>query len=145
MTQRKVPDRLRMEAYLKLGLSNRGIAEQYEKDTGIRVSPNAITMALQRYGLKSNNPRERYDDLLPWQLRPEHAMHTEARLLRLEARRRRGKSLSDTELKWLTNWLGYLRDANAVVTYNPDSEQGFFLVPRKDSDTDVIRRPEVAA
>lgn len=142
MSKRIVPDRLRMEAYLNLGLNNSEIARQYEKDTGIRVTPQAISMAITRYGLKTNNPRSRYEDLIPWQLRPEHRMHTEARLLRMEARRRLGKSLSAADLTWLNNWMKLLRDSNAVVTYDPDREEGFYWVERKPTDRDIIRMPE---
>lgn len=143
--KRIVPDKTKMEAYLNAGLTQAQIVEQYEKDTGIRVSRAAIGMAINRYGLSSNNPRQRYEDLLPWTLRPQHAMHTEARLLRLEGRRRRGLSLTEAELTWLNNWLQLMRDKNAVVTYNPDTEDGFYWVEREETDDDLIRRPKQPA
>ena len=139
--KRIVPDKTQMEAYLRAGLSQAQIARQYEEDTGIRVSRAAIGMAINRYGLSSNKPSFRYEDLLPWHLKPEHTMHTEARLLRLEARRRRGLPLSETDLKWLDSWLKEMREQNAVVTYNPDTEDGFFWVERTAEDNDIIRRP----
>ena len=141
--KRIVPDKTRMEAYLNRGLTQAQIAEQYEKDTGIRVSRAAIGMAIGRYGLESNKPRPRYEDMIPWKLNPEHLMATEARLLRFEARRRRGLDLSKKNLDYLNNWLDLLAEKNAVVDYDPDA--GFRWVERRPGEVDIIRRPEDAA
>lgn len=136
-----VPDKTQMRSYLKAGLSQQQIAEQYEKDTGIRVSRSAIAMAISRYGLSSVRPRDRYMDMIPWQLKPEHQDHPDARLLRFEARRRRGLDLNDRELTWLTNWLDRIEHENAVIIYRPETTEGFWWLSRTEDDTDIIRRP----
>lgn len=98
-------------------------------------------MAISRYGLKSSRPRDRYMDMLPWRLAPEHQDHPDARLLRFEARRRRGLDLNDRELTWLSGWLKKLDDEQAVIVYRPETTEGFWWVERTDDDDDLIRRP----
>ena len=144
MARTLVPDRNRMEGYLTRGLTNPQIVEQYEKDTGIRVTRQAISMALQRYGMTPTIPRQNYRDLLPWTVRPEHKMQSDARLLRMEMRRRLGKPLTQRDLTWLTNWKTSLNEEGAVVNYTP--ELGFHWIERREGvDTDLIRKPEPAA
>ena len=137
--KRIVPNKTQMEGYLSRGLTQQQIADQYEEDTGIRVTRSAIGMAIERYGLSSNKARERYDDLLPWRVSREHSMDTEARLLRWEARRRRGLEVPPDKLGWLDNWLKELRQKNAVVDYRP--ELGFVWVERTEDDEDIVRQP----
>lgn len=137
------PDKTQMEAYLSRGLTQQQIADQYEEDTGIRVTRSTIGMAIARYGLASNQKRERYDDLLPWRVSKDHAMDTEARLLRWEARRRRELPVPPDKVGWLDNWLKELDEKNAVVDYRP--ELGFVWVERTEDDTDIVRRPRLTS
>lgn len=139
--QQIVPDKTQMRRYLDKGLSQAGIVEQYEEDTGIRVSRSAIAMAIGRYGLKSSRPRPRYMDTLPWKVEPEHRDHNDARMLRLEGRRRSGGSLTGKELRILEAWLDLLKERGAVIEYEPRTKKGFFWVPRTDADDDIVRRP----
>jgi hypothetical protein len=138
-----VPDKRKMEAYLKLGLSQQGIADQYEEDTGIKVSRSAIAMAIERYGLQSAQPRARYMDMVPWRLAPEHRMHTDARMLRLEGRRRRGAPLKEGELRRLDQWLTLLRERDCVIHYDGRTARGFWWCPRTEEDSDIVRRAKV--
>lgn len=140
-----VPNKTQMRRYLEQGLSQAGIVEQYERDTGIRVSRSAIAMAIGRYELKSSRPRPRYMETVPWKVEPVHRDHNDARMLRLEGRRRSGGSLSAKELRILEGWLDLLRERNAVITYEPKSKKGFFWVPREEHDDDIVRRPDEAA
>ena len=140
-----VPDPTQMRRYLEQGLSQAGIVDKYEEDTGIRVSRSAIAMAIGRYGLKSSRPRPRYTDTVPWHVLPEHRNHNDARMLRLEGRRREGLPLSEKELRWLEQFIDLLRERNAVIDYNPKTKKGFWWVPREEGDDDIVRRPEEAA
>lgn len=137
-----VPDKTKLKSYLNKGMTQKQIVEQWEADSGIRVSRSAIAMAINRYGLESAKPRARYEDMLPWRVIEEHRMATEARLLRMEARRRRGLPLDQEQLTWLTHWREELDKANAVVTYDPNTVEGFFWVHREPTDDDIIRRPK---
>lgn len=137
----KVPNKQQLEKYLKMGLTQQQIADRWERDSGVRVTRSAIANAIQRNGLKSNRPRDRYMNMIPWTLAPEHRNHADARLLRFEARRRQGKPLNDREMTWLQSWLEELQDKNAVIMYDPRWPEGFAWVPREDTDDDIIRRP----
>lgn len=136
MNAKLVPDRLELKRLLDKGLTQREIAEMYG------VSRSAIGMAKMTYGLEAGKKRERYMDMIPWKVRPEHRMHWDARMLRLEARRRAGQDLTDGQLRWLQGWRDDLEAANAVVMYNPRSEAGFHWVTKRDTDDDILRRPD---
>lgn len=136
------PDKTQMRRYLDAGLNSTQIAEQYEQDTGIKVSPSTIRMAISRFGLKSARPLDRYTNMIPWELNPEHRMHADARLLRLEGRRRQGKDISDRDLTWLSGWLTKLDEEQAVIVYRPETPEGFWWVKRTDEDDDIVRRPK---
>jgi hypothetical protein len=123
-----------MRAYLDQGLTHAEIAEAWLKDSGVEIKRSTISMAIARYGLKDHSPRAhmRHSDLIPWKLESEHVYRPEARLLRLEGRRRAGNELAPAEERWLENWKKELREAGAVVHYEPDTEDGFFWVSRSD-------------
>lgn len=140
-----VPNKTALRAYLSQGLTQQQIVEAWKRDSGVTVSRSSIAMAIERYGLKSSHPRARYDDLLPWRVSLEHANAMEARLLRLESRRRAGQRITHAEERWLDGWLAELKEADAVIHYDPDTEQGFFWIPRADAapGSDLINRPKV--
>ena len=79
--------------------------------------------------------------MLPWVVGPEHRMAWDARMLRLEGRRRKGGRLSEEELRWLTQWKDQLTERNAVIDYVPGSCEGFVWTERLDTDDDIVRRP----
>ena len=137
----KAPGKTELRRYIEKGLTQAQIAEAWEKDTGVRVGRSTIAMAIERYGLHSAHPRPRYEDMLPWVVTAEHRMAWDARMLRLEGRRRQGKKLTEDELRWLTQWREQLDTQNAVIMYHPGTADGFFWVEREDGDDDVIRRP----
>lgn len=131
---RRVPDADQLRAYLDKGLTHAEIADAWLKDSGVRVSRSTVSMAVARYNLKDHSPRAhmRHSDLIPWHLDPEHVYRPEARLLRLEGRRRAGHLLREDESRWLENWKTELSNAGAVVHYDPDTEEGFFWVSKAD-------------
>lgn len=131
-----------MEKYLAKGLTQSQIVDEWEQASGNRVSRSAISLAMKRYGLTPSRPVERYLDMLPWHIAEEHLMHQDARMLRFEARRRRGKSLTDKEKHLLHEWKQALEVEEAVVHYERNTPEGFHWVYRKDSDDDIIRRPK---
>lgn len=141
-----VPDKTALKAYLSRGLTQQQIVDAWKRDSGVTVSRSAIAMAIERNGLKSSNPRARYDDLIPWRVRVEHKDAQEVRLLRMEARRRAGGTLSNSEIRWLMGWKEELHNANAVIHYDPDTEQGFWWVERlPEHGDDLIVRPKVSS
>lgn len=142
MSKQVVPDKTQLSRYLERGLTQQQIVEQWEADSGLRATRSAIAMAMNRYGLSSARPRPRYDEMLPWQVRLEHASHNDARMLRLEGRRRKGGDLTVKEKRILQQWKQLLEERHAVILYDPATEQGWWWVPRTEEDDDLIRRPQ---
>ena len=145
MTQQMVPGKTELERYLSRGMTQQQIADAWFEDSGIRVVRSAIGMALARYGLKGTRTQERYEDLIPWQVAPEHKTHYDVRMLRREARRRRGLPQSDKDSNELENWKRRLHEAGAVITYDPLTEQGFWWLSKDDAEnpdpSGLIERP----
>jgi DNA-binding transcriptional MerR regulator len=138
--RRVVPDKTTMRRLLEAGMTHKEIAEWVYEQTGEPVARVSVTRAVERYGLQGEITR--YDDLIPWRVRTEHAHDYAARMLRMEARRRRGKKLAPEWEAKLDSWLQQLEEKHAVVTYVPDSPNGFYYVPREEGDEDIIRKPE---
>lgn len=134
----KAPDKTKLRRYLERGMTQNEIAVAWEAESGVRVGRTTIAMAIERLGLSSAHPRPRYEDMLPWVVAEEHRMDWNARMLRLEGRKRAGQRLAADEQRWLQGWLAELDAEGAVVTY--DRTLGFQRVPRRPGD-DVIRRP----
>lgn len=141
MTIQMVPNKGELERYLEQGMTQAQIVDAWESDSGVRVSRSSIGMAIERYDLRSARPRPRYEDTLPWTVLDEHTHHNDARMLRLEGRRRRGGSLTAKELRVLNAWLQLLDEKNAVIHYDPQTERGFWWVPRTEGDADIVHRP----
>jgi len=136
----RAPDKTQLKNYLAKGLTQAQIVEAWERDSNIRISRSAIGMAIKRYDLASAHPRPNYMEMIPWTVRKDHQMHWDARMLRLEARRRRGEALTDKEKRDLTVWRSRLDEADAVVIYEQNTDEGFFWVSRLESDDDIVRR-----
>ena len=136
------PDKTWLRLHAQAGMTQQQMVDAWERESGIRVSRSAIAMAMRRQDVEAAKPRPRYEETLPWHVLDEHKYNTQARLLRLEGRRREGRSLNPKELRWLTTWRRELEAHNAVVMYDPDTEEGFHWVQRVASDDDVIRRPQ---
>ena len=137
----KVPNKTQMRLYLERRLTQLQIVHQWEQDSGIRVSRSAIAMAIKRYDLKSAKPRPRWDDLLPWRVVDAHRMKHDARMLRVEARKRRGLPISSEEASMHAIWRKRLKDQNAVISYAADTRKGFWWVTREESDGNSLIRP----
>lgn len=122
------------------GLTHQQCADRVYEQTGVRVSRASISAALSKAGLTN---RVRYTELIPWRVAVEHNRHNLLNLLRLEGRRRAGQKLTDTEEKALDSFKVRLAEADAVVAYVRDTDEGWFLVKRRPGiDTDMIREPD---
>lgn len=122
-------------------LSHKEIAARVYEQTGHHVARSTISAALSRAGLTKEQLR--YHDEIPWVVRDEHLREYPVRLLRLLGRRRAGLSLNHEEDKRLSNWLAMLEKENAVVAYDPDSEEGFVYTDRIGTDpADLPIRPQ---
>lgn len=144
-----VPNKTEMERYIERGLTQAQIAKDWSERTNTSVSRSAIAMAIQRYGLTPKRTRPRYEDTIPWRVRDEHKHHRDAKMLRLAGRFMRGLSVSEEDRRRLASWRRLLAEMDAVITYDPDTEEGFWWVARDvaqgDDENDLIRRPKTKA
>ena len=117
------------------GMTHQQIAEEVSSRTGYSVSRSTVSAALFRAGEAS--VAKRYPEEIPWTVREEHQTHYAARMLRLLGRRHKGIANSAESDARLDSWLAQLEKAGAVVTYVPNTEDGFFYVPG-ESDVEGI-------
>lgn len=136
-----VPAKDELRKMLDRGMTHGQIAELVYERTGARITPAAVSVARNRYGLKRQIPR--YPQALPWRVKVEHNSRYVARMLRAHARRKAGLPLPPEVEKKLDTWINTLKVNNAVVHYNPNTEEGFFYVdPRPGIDTGLVRVPD---
>jgi hypothetical protein len=130
-----VPNKTKLRQYLIKGLTQQEIVDAWERESNYRVSRSAISMAIERYGLKEYaRTRPNYSDMLPWTVSVEHRHHIDARMLRLEGRRRAGGELHPDEQRWLDAWKRELEEKDAVVHYERNHPDGFIWVSRSDPE-----------
>lgn len=120
---------------LERGMTHREIAEAVTRATGVQVRRSSVSAAVHRAGLSGSN--KRYPDEIPWRVKEEHLTHYAARMLRLLGRRNAKIQNSSEQDARLDAWLEKLEAEEAVVTYHPDTEQGFWYVPGKPDEKGV--------
>lgn len=126
MPARILPPTSRLRALTAQGFTHQQIADQITRETGYPVSRSTVSAALHRAGAAS--PAKKYPNEIPWTVREAHQTHYAARMLRLLGRRNQGIANSAESDSRLDTWLRQLKEAEAVVVYVPDTEDGFFYV-----------------
>lgn len=121
------------------GRTYRWMAEEHLRKYGVRVAPTSFSELRFREGWPARIKKD--VDLIPWAVKPEHRWHYYLIQLRAEGRRRKGQDLDPHVEANLNAFLRDLRENDAVVHYDPDTEDGFFLVHRQPSDIDIVRKP----
>jgi hypothetical protein len=117
------------------------MTETYRSKYGIETTPSMWGGFRRRHGLDRRINRD--DDLIPWFIKEEHRWEFPIQMLRAEARRRRGAELDPQHARKLKGFLERLEQDGTVVHYDPDTDDGFFYVPRRPGvDTDLIRQPD---
>lgn len=133
--------------WLSQGITQQEIVRMLEAE-GIEATQSAVSMLKLRHasGEREASMRTRVRaDLVPWQLRPEHRQLHAAKMLRAKSRLDRGEPISPVQRRQLETWLAGLEAEDAVIHYEPDTDQGFWRVPRRPGiDTTIIRDPAVA-
>lgn len=120
-------------------MTHQQIADWVYRETGHKVARSTVSAALSRMG---ETDRVRYDDVIPWRVRVAHTNHYALMMLRYYARRKHELEITTDQSERLDSWLAKLKDMNAVVAYVPDSEDGFYYVPRLPEDKrGIIRQP----
>ena len=123
MPAKILPPTSTLRAMVDRGLTHQQIADAISQETGYEVSRSSVSAALHRANETAR--AKRYVEELPWVVREEHQTHYAARMLRLLGRRRAGIVNSEESNKRLDSWLAQLEEAGAVVTYVPDTPEGF--------------------
>ncbi|AWY07595.1 immunity repressor [Streptomyces phage Yosif] len=141
MGARKIQDEQEVIRWFEEGRTYAWMVEEYKRKYNIETVPSLWGNFRRRRGLDRRLTRN--DDLIPWHVKVEHRWAYPLAMLRAEARLRDGKELSEVEQGRLDSWKTMLTEENAVVHYDPDTEEGFFYIPRQEGDTDLIHAPKV--
>ncbi|AGM12052.1 immunity repressor [Streptomyces phage Godpower] len=140
MPARKIQDEGEVLRWFEEGRTYDWMVEEYRRKYNIETVPSLWGNFRRRRGLPRRIVRD--DDLIPWLIKEEHRWLYPLAMLRVEARLRAGAKVSELELSRVTNWKQMLEEEGAVVHYDPDTEDGFFYVPRQPSDDDIIHKPQ---
>ncbi|GAB2329218.1 hypothetical protein [Streptomyces variabilis] len=121
------------------GKSYEWIVEQYREKYKIETTTSMWATFRHRKGLDRLITRD--DSLIPWKVERQHRWKYPLVMLRFEARRREGHELKPRDASRLESWKRMLEEEGLVVYYDPETEDGFFLVPREETDDDLVRVP----
>lgn len=138
MGKRKIQDEQEVIRWFEEGRTYAWMTEQYREKYGIETVGSMWGNFRRRRGLDRRIVRD--DDLIPWAVKEEHRWAYPLAMLRAEARRRAGQATEADEAR-LESWLDMLKEEDAVVHYDPDTEEGFHYVPRQSGDEDLIHEP----
>ncbi|WP_438470804.1 hypothetical protein [Streptomyces asiaticus] len=139
MPSSKIQDEAEVIRWFEEGKTYQWMVDEYWRKYGIKTVPSMWGNFRRRKGLERRIVRD--DDLIPWEVREEHRWKYAVMMLRVVARQRAGHELTETDKVRLESWLAMLEEEDAVVHYDPDTEDGFFYVPRQEGDDDIIHRP----
>ncbi|QAY15934.1 immunity repressor [Streptomyces phage Janus] len=140
MAKRKIQDEQEVIRWFEEGKTYQWMIDEYKRKYNIDTVASMWGNFRRRRGLDRRITRD--DDLIPWFVKEEHRWKYPVAMLRVEARLRDGQELSETDKARLASWKEMLDEENAVVHYDPDTEDGFFYVPREPGDADIIRKPQ---
>ena len=127
--------------WLEGGKTYQWCVEEYRRKYGIDTSISMWAALRRRNGIDNRIVRD--EALIPWAVEPQHRHSHAVSMLRAEARKRAGKELTPVTADMLKVWLAGLERDNAVVHYDPTTEEGWWYVERRAGvDNDLIREPE---
>lgn len=139
MPREKLVNRPEAIAWLSEGRTYAWCVQQHAAKYNVMTSVGMWAKLRKQAGLERRITRD--ENLIPWSVKAEHRWAYPLVMLRFEAKRRAGKQLSEQELSKVDPFLAKLAEQNLVVYYDADTEEGFFLVPREATDTDIVRLP----
>lgn len=126
---RKIQDTGEVRRWIEEGRTYKWMAEEYARKYNIEISPTTFSEFRRREGIDGRNVRN--DELIPWAVKPGHRWAYQVQMLRAEGRRRAGLDMNPASAGHLEVFLRSLAENDAVVHYEPETEQGFFYVPRE--------------
>ncbi|MFI5863575.1 hypothetical protein [Streptomyces sp. NPDC051546] len=143
MGKRKIQNESEVIRWFEEGRTYQWMIDEYRRKYNIETVQSMWGNFRRRHGLDKRIVRD--NELIPWPVKVEHRWAYPLAMLRTEARRRANKTLTETDQSRLASWLEMLRENDAVVHYDPDTEEGFFYIPREAGDDDIIRPPAAKA
>jgi len=135
----KIVDESEVRHWFEEGRTYRWMCDEYLRKYYIETVPSMFGNLRRRRGWARRITRD--DDLIPWLVSEKHRWRYPLAMLRVEARRRAGREIRDVDLARLAPWKEGLTDGGLVVHYDPATEEGFFYVPARPEDADLIRMP----
>ncbi|MEV5330874.1 hypothetical protein [Streptomyces werraensis] len=139
MGKRKIQDEQEVIRWFEEGRTYQWMIDEYKRKYNIDTVASMWGNFRRRRGLDRRIVRD--DELIPWMVKEEHRWAYPLVMLRTEARRRAGKDVTEADQGRLATWKAMLEEENAVVHYDPETEEGFFYIPRQPEDDDLIHRP----
>lgn len=118
---------------------------QQEVATHFGVTQAAVSANIKRGNIKIEYPNQTEGRSVPWHpIRPEHRDRYLIRMLRANHRREQGLSNAAVLEAMLDKFLKAAEEQDFVVHYDPDTEEGFFRMPRRIGiDTGLVRNPDL--
>lgn len=139
MARSKIVNDNEVRRWFEQGKPYSWMQQEYRRKYNIDTTISMWGNYRRRHGLELR--MERDSDLIPWRVEREHRWSYPLQMLRLEGRRRRGDELRPVDQVRLDAWRKRVDEEQLVVHYEPETDEGFFLIPREPGDDDIIRRP----
>lgn len=141
MVKSKIVDRQEVLRWFEEGRTYTWMRDQYLDKYHIETGISMWANFRRREGLPRRIARD--DNLIPWYVEPQHRYAYPILMLRAEARRRAGWSLTEDTETAVDAWIAGLERDGVVLHYDSETEDGWHYVPpRPEIDTDLIRVPE---
>lgn len=140
----KIQNEQEVVRWFEEGRSYGWMMQEYLRKYKIHTTISMWGNFRRRHGLDLR--MERSDvALVPWKVKEEHRWAYALAMLRVEARLRRGATVREEDAARLASWKAKAEASGTVVHYDPDTERGFWMVPRRPGvDVDLIRVPDHA-
>ena len=136
----KIVDETEVEHWIAEGRTYAWMAEEYLRKYNLEISPTTFSNLRARKGLPRRFARD--VSLIPWEIKPEHRFAAPLWALRAEGRRRSGMEMKASTLERLAAWKDRQFADDRAIHYDPDTEQGWWLLLHRGVvDQDIIREP----
>lgn len=141
MPSSKIVNEQEVIQWIEEGRTYKWIVEEYKRKYDIETTLSMWSNLRSRRGLDARIIHD--EDLIPWRVEERHRWEYPAMMLRAAGRRRAGRALGGDYDSRLDAWLRTREEDDTVVHYDPDTDEGWFYVPRRPGiDTDLIRVPD---
>ena len=136
----KIEDEAEAVRWIEEGRTYAWMSREHLRKYGVRVAPTTFSELRHKRGLPRRSARN--VELIPWKVKPEHKGYV-LNLLQTEGRLRAGLPCNEADARHVEALKSQLARDGLVIHYEPDTEEGWFYVPRREGiDRDIIRQPD---